>query len=467
MNCRCKFSICLLFVSLLVNPLSAQISQALQWGKDQAVSAAEAAVLRQVGESVGLGSPIYLNQNHAFPGVTDLSNFHPTVLRPYSTADLNRKLPPGDYSLEVIGYCTRASMHGPGRGLPYKLAPLEGKQAKAVGALLVRGTLRQISPPSLQVAAWSIEAGGPLRNMAEQTQALIHQLIPEYEASLQGDFLGDIEATYDKYRLLPNMPSLESLLARSPEGQYALTLQRSRQVLADKTITAENIPDRLYQPQSDGLPRVLPPEKNPQPSPWSEIRPGVVARFTIEQGFEGRNLLEFRILKGAGTSSQSSRTSVPRLRLASFSPQVGAAVAPVAAGGLSESEVLGLCAAAPEVCIPSAVATATVVLIAYSIGTPAQPLTVIPALLSGEEPLEPRHLFPYLGPKDQKKLPKCEPGRLVQVPSTGYPGGTSFEQEFICEDGVYTIHYVLLNGHLKHGPHIRTGPATGKDDSGE
>jgi hypothetical protein len=461
MGCWRQFLACLLFLSLLPRPLNAQISEALHWGEEQAVSEAEAVVLRQIGESVGLGSPILLNQNHAFPSVSDPTNFHPVMLKPASVADLNRKVPPGDYSLEVIGYCTRASMHGPGRGLAYKLAPLEGRQAKAVGALLVRGTLRQISPPSLQVAAWSIEAGGPLRNMGERIQGLVHQLIPEDEASLQGDFLGDIEATYDKYRLLPSMPTLESLLAKSPEGRYALTLQRSRQVLADKTIAAENVPDRLYQPQSDGLPRVLPPEKNPKPSPWNQIYPGVIARFTIEQGFEGENLLEFRITKGVESAPQSLRSLRTRIRPASFSPQVGTAAAPAAEA--SVSEILGLCAAAPELCV-AGVAVTGGVLIAYSIDTPAQPLTVIPVLLSNEEPLEPRHLFPYLNTKDQKKLVKCQPGRLVQVPSTAYPGGTSFEQEFLCDDGIYTIHYVLLNGQLKHGPHIRSGPATGKDD---
>ncbi len=406
-----KFIAGLVLVAMVHGPLFAQISQALEWGKERAVSEAEGVVLRQIGESVGLGSPIFLNQNHAYPAVPDLTNFHPTLLKPATVADLNRKLPPGDYSLEVIGYCTRASMHGPGRGLPYKLAPLEGKQAKPVSALLVRGSIRHIAPASLQVAAWSIEAGGPLRNMGDQTQALIHQLIPEYEASLQADFLGEVEATYDKYRFLPNMPSLESLLAKSPEGQYALTLQRSRQVLADKTITAENIPDRLYQRQSDGLPRVLPPEKDPEPSPWSQIRPGVIARFTIEQGFENKNLFEFRILKSSATSAQLNRFSGVGLKLASFSPQGPAAAA--AAEGLSESEVLGLCAAAAEVCIPSAVATATVVLIAYSIGTPAQPLTVVPVLTASnsQDAISPDRLPQYLDVKDRKMLSNCTPGR--------------------------------------------------------
>ena len=369
----------LVLIAMVPAPLFAQISQALEWGKKRAVSEAEAVVLRQIGESVGLGSPIFLNQNHAFPAVPDLANFRPTLLKPATLADLNKKLPPGDYSLQVMGYCTRASMHGPGKGLAYKLAPLEGKQAKAVGALLVRGTLRHVSSGELQGTAWNIEAGTPLHNMGDRTRALIHELIPEYESSLEGDFLGNIESTYDKYRLLPNMPTLESLLSKSPEGQYVLTLQRSREVLADKTIAAENIPDRLYQPTGDGLPRILPPATNPQPSPWGEIRPGVFARFTIEQGYAAVNLLEFRIVKSTSQSHPTSLLPGERLQLASFSPQVPIPL-PVPAGGLSISGILGFCAATPGICEVAIVGAG--VLIAYSILTAAQPLTIVPIIAS-------------------------------------------------------------------------------------
>jgi hypothetical protein len=258
---------------------------------------AKTAIVKQIGEAVGVGSPLLLDQKTAYPDVSDqVKDFHPQKLTITSAEDLQKPLPPGDYSLDVIAYCTQFSIHAPGRGLPYKLAPLMGKQAPAISALLSRGTLQGIAPATLNANAWRIQAGLPLKQWSPQDQALIHKLIPEYEKGLEGDYLQQIENTYNQYRIVPGIPSLNDLLKQSgAPGQLVLQLRQARQTLADQTISAERLPDMLYEPTGDGLPRVLPPSKDSSPSPWAEIQPGVFARFTVIEGNLGKNLFEFRV----------------------------------------------------------------------------------------------------------------------------------------------------------------------------
>jgi hypothetical protein len=271
---------------------------------------AKNAVIKEIGQAVGVGSPLLLDQKTAYPDVSDqIKDFHPQKLTITSAEDLKTLLPPGDYSLDVIAYCTQFSIHAPGQGLPYKLAPLQGKQAPAIGALLSRGTLQGIAPATLNANAWRIQAGLPLKQWPPQDQALIHKLIPEYEKGLEGDYLQQIENTYNQFRIVPGIPSFNDLLRQSgAPGQLVLQLRQARQTLADQTISSERLPDMLYEPTGDGLPRVLPASKDASPSHWAEIKPGVFARFTVIEGNLGRNLLEFRVTPKAIAAANDSGT---------------------------------------------------------------------------------------------------------------------------------------------------------------
>jgi hypothetical protein len=271
---------------------------------------AKAAIVKQIGEAVGVGSPLLLDQKTAYPDVSDqVKDFRPQPLTVTSAEDLQKPLPPGDYSLSVIAYCTQFSIHAPGRGLPYKLAPLQGKQAPAISALLSRGTLQGIAPATLNADSWRIQAGLPLKQWPSQDQALIHKLIPEYEKGLEGDYLQQIENTYNQFRLVPGIPSLNDLLTQSgAPGQTVLQLRQARQTLANQTISAERLPDMLYEPTGDGLPRVLPAAKDSSPSHWAEVKPGVFARFTVIEGNLGKNLFEFRVTPKAIAAINNSAT---------------------------------------------------------------------------------------------------------------------------------------------------------------
>lgn len=276
-------------------------------GRDP-IKIAKTAIAKKIGEAVGVGSPLLLDQKTAYPDVSNqVKDFHPQKLTITSAEDLQKPLSPGDYSIDVIAYCTQFSIHAPGQGLPYKLASLKGKQAPAISALLSRGTLQGIAPATLNANAWRIQAGLPLKQWPSQDQALIHKLIPEYEKGLEGDYLQQIENTYNQYHLVPGIPSFDDMLRQSgAPGQLVLQLRQARQALADQTISAERLPDMLYEPTGDGLPRVLPAAKDSSPSPWAEVKPGIFGRFTVVEGNLGKNLFEFRVTPKASAAINNS-----------------------------------------------------------------------------------------------------------------------------------------------------------------
>ena len=259
----------------------------------------DAEVVRQLGQAIEVGAPLRLDQRTAFPPTT-INNFQPKLLD-LSPEHLKQPLAPGDYSIPVIGYCTKWSLHFPGRGLPYKLAPLQGRHAPAIGTLLERGTLKGIDPRHLNAMAWRIQGGLPISRWRPQEREWAHQLIPEYEAELDGDFLEQTRATYDTARSLGKLPPYETMLSRlGPVGETVLDLQRARKLLANQTLAAERMPDLLYGRPRDGLPRTLTGGPNEPPSPWAEIRSGVFARVTIIKGNMGHNVLDLRITPEAG-----------------------------------------------------------------------------------------------------------------------------------------------------------------------
>ena len=242
-------------------------------------------VVRELGQALEVGAPLQLDQRTAFPpAITSIDDFQPKALK-LSPDDMTKPLEPGDYSIEVIGYCTKWSLHYPGRGLPYKLARLQGRQAEAVGALLWRGTLQGLQPFGLNMIAWRIQGGVPISKWRPRDREVAHRLIPEYEAELDGDFLEKTRAIYDKAHTIGKLPPYETMLGKmGAAGEAVLDLQRARRVLPNQTLAAERMPDLLYGRPRDGLPRTLTGGPNEPPSAWHEILPGVFARVTIVEG---------------------------------------------------------------------------------------------------------------------------------------------------------------------------------------
>ena len=284
-----------------------QVSQAL---KQAGLKELENEVTRQLGQAIEVGAPLRLDHRTAYPPTTvPIDYFQPKKLE-LTPENTNQPLEPGDYTIDVIGYCTKWSLHYPGRGLAYKLAPLQGRAAPAVSALIWRGNLRGIPPRRLNAMAWRIQGGVPISQWRPEEREFVRQLIPEYEADLDGDFLYQTRQLYDTAAKVGKLPKYEAMLAgMGPPGETLLELQRARKILANKTLSAERMPDLLYGRRRDGLPRTLEAGPNEPPSPWSEILPGVFARVRIVYGNMGRNVLDLRITPPARIPSSSEHSN--------------------------------------------------------------------------------------------------------------------------------------------------------------
>jgi hypothetical protein len=269
----------------------------------------DAEVVRQLGQAIEVGAPLRLDHRTAYPPATiSIDGFQAKALE-LSPEDMNKPLKPGDYSIVVIGFCTEWSLHYPGRGLSYKLARLQGRHADAISALLWRGMLQGLQPHGLNVMAWRIQGGVPISHWRSRERELAHQLIPEYEGGLDGDFLEQTREIYDKARPLGKLPPYEKMLGQlGSAGQTVLDLQRARKVLANQTLAAERMPDLLYGRPRDGLPRTLTGGPNDPPSAWHEIVPGFFSRLTIIEGNQGRNVLDVRITPQAGKPSAADHS---------------------------------------------------------------------------------------------------------------------------------------------------------------
>ena len=256
----------------------------------QAISAA-------VGHALGYDLPIRLDAKTAFQSVAPPADFRPTPIE-CTPANLNMQLRPGDYTCKVRLYCMRDSVHRPSYGIAYKLAPLQGKQAPAIGSLIARGTIANIPPETLQTISWEIQASIPLGQMPPQHQQVVSQLIPEYEQGLRGDFLQQIEDTYNRFRAVGNLPPLDTILNQmGGAGRVIQDIRRSREIIRENALDFGRLNEAVYDKSQGGPQTLVPPE--PQTSPWSEIRPGILAQLTIEDGNLGLNKLNFRVLPRA------------------------------------------------------------------------------------------------------------------------------------------------------------------------
>jgi pimeloyl-ACP methyl ester carboxylesterase len=322
-----------------------------------------------LGEKMGLGSPLVLNQKSAYEELSpsDMTDFHPVQLRPVTIQDMQKPLPPGDYSADVLAFCTQASIHQPGQGLPYKLASVEGKQASAISTLIVRGVIHKVSPATINAEAWRIESGLPLSNWPPEDRALMHRLMPEYTARLE------VDPFHQKPGVL---------------GSLSPKLDEQRKILSDKTLAAERLPDRLYEPPKDGFGRKLPAEEGTATSPWMKLKhlPGVYARFTVVGGnLQSDNKFEFRITSAALRPTKAAKATSLVSYVTCGSAQIGADVS----AGPSLSEVMGM---------GNPVGQGAMLNIGYPIGRGAQALIpVLPPQPESPAPSPPSSMTVYLG----------------------------------------------------------------------
>jgi hypothetical protein len=272
--------------------------------------------------------PLKLDANAVYPTIAAPPGgpFAPTPLN-LTAADLDRPLPPGDYTIPMLAFCTEYSVHRPGAGIAYRLGPLQGKAAGAIGDLLWRGTFQKNLPPQqLQAISWAIQSGLRYDQMPKTYQSVIDDVIPDHKNELTGDFFQSLEDTYANLAKGTKLPPIQQMLGgMGKSGQLALSADRQRQALLRQNTTDQIKEQTLFAGQESGVYTPVKAEEGP----WTERIPGIAyMRFKIVGGNMARNnIMEIRILPRPGTAARRSPT--PRAVFASYPAKPG--LDPVAA----------------------------------------------------------------------------------------------------------------------------------------
>jgi len=328
----------------------------------QAAKAKQEAATKSLGSVLNNQLPLSLDANSTYPTVAVLPGgpFQPKPLK-LTAADLDQPLPPGDYTLQIFAFCTEYSVHRPGYGTAYELAPIRGKASGAISQLLWRGNLRGKSPQQLQAVSWAIQSGLRYTQMPKTYQSVIDELIPDYKNQLDGDFMQSLQDTYQGVAKSAGLPPLDRVLAgMGKPGELALSAERQRAALLRANTTDQIREQVLFQGQDSG---VYTPAKAID-GPWTERIPGVAyLRYKIVGGnMAGNNIMEVRILPQTGAVAANAQpprlvnarfvTSAPRPRPQAASPSpsglIGASIGyPIGAGAQDLVPVPVLSAGSP------------------------------------------------------------------------------------------------------------------------
>ncbi len=296
------------------NPLAALENEARE-------KAAEVALTKVLNDNL----PLTLDAKDVYPTVTTLPGgpFSPTALK--LTADqLDQPLPPGDYTINTLDFCSQYSIHEPGAGLAYVLGPYEGKAAGAIGALIWRGTEQYgINPNSLQAVSWTIQSGLTYGQMPKSYQAIVDQVIPDYKSEITGDFVTNLESTYSSLAKAASLPPLDTILAKLGDpGKLALDAERQRNILTAKNTNDQIMQQTLFQGQESGIYTPVSAENGP----WTERVAGqVYMKLLIAGGnMTTTNVMQIRVMPSP-TANARVQVGGPHLVQASYD---GAQVTP-------------------------------------------------------------------------------------------------------------------------------------------
>ena len=345
--------------------------------------------------------PLTLNAKDVYPTVATLPGgaFNSTPL--HLTADqLNQPLAPGDYTINTLDFCSEYSVHEPGAGVAYVLGPYEGKAAGAIGALIWRGTVQyQINPNSLQAVSWAIQSGLTYSQMPKTYQAIIDQVIPDFKTEITGDFVANLESTYNSLAQGAKLPPLDTILAKlGTPGQLALDAERQRAILTAQNTNDQLREQTLFQGQESGLYTPVKAENGP----WTErVKGQVYMKLLIAGGnMTTTNVMQIRVMPSP-TANASNAPGIARLIRASYGePQT----APAAEG--SDTSPTGLMQGT----------------LGYSQGRGAQALGQVPVVSQNPAPPPPSSPIGVMQTSTQGTVTVTHPGTTTPVPLE--PGDT-------------------------------------------
>lgn len=310
--------------------------------------------------------PLKLDATKLYPNVEVLPGapFNPKPLA-LTLEALVTPLPPGDYTIPVTAYCSQTSVHRPGQGVGYAIAPVDGKLGEAISTLLWRGTLLGIDRRYLLGISWAIQSGTPYDKMPQNYKKTIEQLLPDFQGKLNGNYLDQIESIYTKATKIPiiggKLPPINDLLVDhfGEVGKAVVTARAQYKIFTRRDLDDQKKEQVLFAGEES---RVYTPVK-PEDAPWSSVIPGTYSRLKVVEGYLRSNTLEVRVLT-AGAITPADLLGVR------MTPQAVAAIG--RAGAIAV-------AATGEIIVAPGVIAATLGVVAggvigYAIGRGAQAL---------------------------------------------------------------------------------------------
>jgi hypothetical protein len=308
----------------------------------------------KIGESLGVKAAIHIDaKKQLFPKTEVPENFKPVMLNPSSLEDLNKPLEPGDYMVRLMSFCTQWSVHVPGFGTPYRLGRADGARVGMITSFLIRGQMDGLTPDQLQNINWLLQSGVPISQWNETNRKFAEKYLPEFQNELKGDILDQMRGEYQNFvnNSPIRLPDFDNILTKIPLGKEIIALRKGRDVLTNRSIAAQEVGTRLYDAtaEQDGRPQKLPAYEGKEKSPWTEIMPGVIGRYQLQNaragdGSDGINLLQFRVLPQTKQLKASNKNNDDEVASAITAAPTLARIAyggAVAVGGVGGGGVIG------------------------------------------------------------------------------------------------------------------------------
>jgi predicted chitinase len=251
---------------------------------------------KQLTPYVNTTAPISLDWGDLYPTTPDLPGgpFAPrdayaAVMAQYRTSTSGTvALPPGDYALNVLVFCTHGGIQRVGPATArwheqFALGPLRGRRADALTALYSRAAINGVPYAATQQVSWDITNGLKYEAFFPEQRTLFDRLIPEYRSALYADQLDEIEAKWNALSsTMHGLPSLDdSLDALGAVGQTIRDIRRSREAIVQSGRDFDAETRRL-------APIVMPsPDAQIAPLSWSRVGDRLYARMRVPENYHG------------------------------------------------------------------------------------------------------------------------------------------------------------------------------------
>lgn len=287
--------------ALLALPFTSSLhAAAAKGGADVLGGLKQKALQEAVGTLLDHQLPLKLDASTLYPSVGKLPGagaFNPVRFK-VTAENWDQPLPPGDYVVRAVAFCSEYSVHRSGAGTAYEVGPIQGKAAEAISALLWRGTVvKHRFPRELQMVSFAIQSGLTYAKMPQRYQAIIDDVIPEFRGRLASDFVDNLQDLYTARAKELGLPPLNTMLAQlGKPGELVISANRQRVALLRQNLTDERRDQILYAGQEQRIAPIRASE-----GPWTEKIPGVAyVRYRVVGGnMKANNEIQLRVLPAA------------------------------------------------------------------------------------------------------------------------------------------------------------------------